>query len=465
MLNLYTDYKTNYQTLNKALRANHSFDLVCRQITIKGRRSCLYFIDGLVKDEIMEKIMEFFFSVDDESYMENAYVFSENCVPYVEVEVINNVEKIVTNVLMGMTALIVDGFDSAILIDSRTYPQRQTSEPEKDKVMRGSKDGFVETLISNLALVRRRIRDPNLTVKSFVVGEKSRTDVAVVYMDNLADKKLLKKITEGIRNLKVDSLTMNQQSLLEALYKHKWYNPLPKIKYTERPDTTAAALLDGNIAIFVDNSPSALILPTSIFDVTEEADDYYFPPVTGTYIRLTRYLVTVATLFLTPLWLLCLQNPDYVPQAFKFVLLTEPVNIPVFWQLILLEIAIDGLRLASIKTPDSLSASLSIIGAIALSEFAVNVGWFSTESMLYMAFVAIANYTQPSYELGYALKFFRILILIATVLFNFVGFIAGVIIVCILLITNKTISGKSYLYPLIPFNGKKLVRKIIRKRN
>jgi len=413
----------------------------------------------------MEKIMEFFFSVDDESYMENAYVFSENCVPYVEVEVINNVEKIVTNVLMGMTALIVDGFDSAILIDSRTYPQRQTSEPEKDKVMRGSKDGFVETLISNLALVRRRIRDPNLTVKSFVVGEKSRTDVAVVYMDNLADKKLLKKITEGIRNLKVDSLTMNQQSLLEALYKHKWYNPLPKIKYTERPDTTAAALLDGNIAIFVDNSPSALILPTSIFDVTEEADDYYFPPVTGTYIRLTRYLVTVATLFLTPLWLLCLQNPDYVPQAFKFVLLTEPVNIPVFWQLILLEIAIDGLRLASIKTPDSLSASLSIIGAIALSEFAVNVGWFSTESMLYMAFVAIANYTQPSYELGYALKFFRILILIATVLFNFVGFIAGVIIVCILLITNKTISGKSYLYPLIPFNGKKLVRKIIRKRN
>lgn len=463
-MNLYNEFDVNYQMLNKAMRASQSFDIVFRQIFIKGRKACLFFIDGLVKDDVMEKIMEFFFSVSDESYMENAYIFSENCVPYVEVDVLNNVEKITINVLSGMTALLVDGFDSAIMIDSRTYPQRQTAEPEKDKVMRGSKDGFVETMISNLGLVRRRIRNPNLTVKPFLVGEVTKTDVAVVYMDNLVDKNLLKKICEGIKALKVDSLAMNQQSLLEALYKHKWYNPLPKIKYTERPDTTATALLDGNIVIFVDNSPSALILPTSIFDIIEEADDYYFPPVTGTYIRFTRYIVTIATLLITPVWLLALQNPNFVPEAFKFILLTEPVNVPIFWQLMLLEIAIDGLRLASIKTPNSLSASLSIIGAIALSEFAVKVGWFSTEAMLYMAFVAISNYTQPSYELGYALKFFRILILIATALFNFIGFLAGLGIVIILLVTNKTVSGKSYLYPLIPFNARKLWRKIIRKR-
>lgn len=463
-MNLYNEFDVNYQMLNKAMRASQSFDIVCRQISIKGRKACLFFIDGLVKDDIMEKIMEFFFSVSDESFMENAYTFSENCVPYVEVDVVKNVEQITVNVLSGMTALIVDGFDSAIMIDSRTYPQRQTAEPEKDKVMRGSKDGFVETLISNLSLIRRRIRNQNLTVKPFLVGEVTKTDVAVVYMDNLVDKKLLKKICEGIKNLKVDSLAMNQQSLLEALYKHKWYNPLPKIKYTERPDTTSTALLDGNIVIFVDNSPSALILPTSIFDIIEEADDYYFPPVTGTYIRFTRYIVTIATLLITPVWLLALQNPDFIPQGFKFILITDPVNIPIFWQLMLLEIAIDGLRLASIKTPDSLSASLSIIGAIALSEFAVDVGWFSKEAMLYMAFVAISNYTQPSYELGYALKFFRILILIGTVLFNFIGFLVSIFIVIILLVTNKTVSGKSYLYPLIPFNARKLWRKIIRKR-
>lgn len=463
-MNLYNEFDVNFQMLNKAMRASQSFDIVCRQISIKSRKACLFFVDGLVKDEVMEKIMEYFFSVSDESYMHNAYTFAENCVPYVEVDVIKNIEQIAINVLSGMIALIIDGFDSAIMIDSRTYPQRQTAEPEKDKVMRGSKDGFVETMISNLGLVRRRIRNPNLTVKPFLVGEVTKTDVAVVYMDNLVDKKLLKRICEGIKNLKVDSLAMNQQSLLEALYKHKWYNPLPKIKYTERPDTTATALLDGNIVIFVDNSPSALILPTSIFDIIEEADDYYFPPVTGTYIRFTRYIVTIATLLITPVWLLALQNPDYVPQVFRFILLTEPVNIPVFWQLMLLELAIDGLRLASIKTPNSLSASLSIIGAIALSEFAVDVGWFSKEAMLYMAFVAISNYSQPSYELGYALKFFRILILIGTALFNVIGFLVTLGIVIILLITNKTVSGKSYLYPLIPFNGRKLWRKIIRKR-
>lgn len=286
--------------------------------------------------------------------------------------------------------------------------------------------------------------------------------MAVCYMDNLVDKKLLGKLTREINNIKVKSLTMNQQSLIEAIYKHKWYNPFPKVKYTERPDSAASAILEGNIVILVDNSPSALVLPTSIFDIIEEVDDYYFPPLTGTYIRLARYLVTFATLVITPLWLLALKNPELIPKAFEFILITEPVNIPVFWQLIILELGIDGLRLASVNTPNSLSTSLSIIGAIALSDFAVTVGWFSTEAMLYMAFVAIANYTQPSYELGYSLKFLRIMLLILTQLFSIWGFIAGFVLIIVLLITNKTVSGKSYLYPLIPFNGKKLLHKVIR---
>lgn len=463
-MTLTSDIDQNIEIMEEALRSEESFDLVKRIISINGRKSCMFFIDGLIKDEVMEKIMEYFFSVNNKDFLKNADVFAQNCVPYVEVEVQKDSDKTAMYVLSGMSVLLVDKFDSAILIDSRTYPQRETAEPEKDKVMRGSKDAFVETLISNLALIRRRIRDKDLTVKPFVVGKISKTDVAVCYMDSKVDKNLLKKITTQIDGIDVESLTMNQQSLLEAIYHHRWYNPFPKVKYTERPDTAASALIDGNIIIFVDNSPSALILPTSIFDIVEEADDYYFPPITGTYIRFTRYLVTFATLIITPLWLLALQNPNLVPEAFKFILITEPVNIPVFWQLIMLEIAIDGLRLASIKTPSALSASLSIIGAIALSDFAVQVGWFSTESMLYMAFVAIANYSQPSYELGYTLKFMRIILLIATAMFNIWGFIGGIVLVIVLLVTNKTVSGKSYLYPLIPFNGKKLLNKIFRRR-
>lgn len=460
-----TDYNTNLQVLSDALRSEQSFDLVKRELIIANRRATMFFIDGLLKDDITEKILEFFYkNVKDENF-KSALYFSQSAVPYVEVEVSAELKKVCTDVLSGISALIVEGFTEVILLDTRTYPQRSTSEPDNDKVLRGSRDGFVETLINNTALIRRRIRDTNLTVKAYSVGTQSHTDVAVIYMENKADKKLLANLDKRLNAINVPSLTMNQQSLVEALYKNLWYNPFPKVKHTERPDTTASAILDGNIVILVDNAPSALLLPTSIFDVLEEADDYYFPPVTGTYLKLARYFITIVTVLITPLWLLAIQNPDYCPDFFRFVLLSEPQNIPVFWQLILMEVGIDGLRLAALNTPNSLTTPLSIIGAIALSEFAVDSGWVSMEAILYMALVTVANFTQPNFELGYSLKFCRILLLVLTYIFNVWGFIIAFVINLVLLCTNRTLSNKSYLYPLIPFNGKDFFRKILRIRN
>lgn len=460
-----TDYNTNLQVLSDALRSEQSFDLVKRELIIANRRATMFFIDGLLKDDITEKILEFFYkNVKDENF-KSALYFSQSAVPYVEVEVSAELKKVCTDVLSGISALIVEGFTEVILLDTRTYPQRSTSEPDNDKVLRGSRDGFVETLINNTALIRRRIRDTNLTVKAYSVGTQSHTDVAVIYMENKVDKKLLANLDKRLNAINVPSLTMNQQSLVEALYKNLWYNPFPKVKHTERPDTTASAILDGNIVILVDNAPSALLLPTSIFDVLEEADDYYFPPVTGTYLKLARYFITIITVLITPLWLLAIQNPDYCPDFFRFVLLSEPQNIPVFWQLILMEVGIDGLRLAALNTPNSLTTPLSIIGAIALSEFAVDSGWVSMEAILYMALVTVANFTQPNFELGYSLKFCRILLLVLTYIFNVWGFIIAFVINLVLLCTNRTLSNKSYLYPLIPFNGKEFFRKILRIRN
>lgn len=460
-----TDYNTNLQVLYDALRSEQSFDLVKRELVIANRRATMFFIDGLLKDDITEKILEFFYkNVKDENF-KSALYFSQSAVPYVEVEVSAELKKVCTDVLSGISALIVEGFTEVILLDTRTYPQRSTSEPDNDKVLRGSRDGFVETLINNTALIRRRIRDTNLTVKAYSVGTQSHTDVAVIYMENKVDKKLLANLDKRLNAINVPSLTMNQQSLVEALYKNLWYNPFPKVKHTERPDTTASAILDGNIVILVDNAPSALLLPTSIFDVLEEADDYYFPPVTGTYLKLARYFITIITVLITPLWLLAIQNPDYCPDFFRFVLLSEPQNIPVFWQLILMEVGIDGLRLAALNTPNSLTTPLSIIGAIALSEFAVDSGWVSMEAILYMALVTVANFTQPNFELGYSLKFCRILLLVLTYIFNVWGFIIAFVINLVLLCTNRTLSNKSYLYPLIPFNGKEFFRKILRIRN
>lgn len=460
-----TDYNTNLQVLSDALRSEQSFDLVKRELVIANRRATMFFIDGLLKDDITEKILEFFYKNVKGENFKSALYFSQSAVPYVEVEVSAELKKVCTDVLSGISALIVEGFTEVILLDTRTYPQRSTSEPDNDKVLRGSRDGFVETLINNTALIRRRIRDTNLTVKAYSVGTQSHTDVAVIYMENKADKKLLANLDKRLNAINVPSLTMNQQSLVEALYKNLWYNPFPKVKHTERPDTTASAILDGNIVILVDNAPSALLLPTSIFDVLEEADDYYFPPVTGTYLKLARYFITIITVLITPLWLLAIQNPDYCPDFFRFVLLSEPQNIPVFWQLILMEVGIDGLRLAALNTPNSLTTPLSIIGAIALSEFAVDSGWVSMEAILYMALVTVANFTQPNFELGYSLKFCRILLLVLTYIFNVWGFIIAFVINLVLLCTNRTLSNKSYLYPLIPFNGKEFFRKILRIRN
>lgn len=460
-----TDYKTNLDILSSALRSDQSFDLVKRELVILNRKVTLFFIDGLLKDDITEKILEFFYKNVKEENFKSALYFSQSSVPYVEVEVSSDLKKICTDVLSGISALFIEGFSEVILLDTRTYPQRSTSEPDNDKVLRGSRDGFVETLINNTALIRRRIRDTNLTVKAYSVGTQSHTDVAVIYMENKVDKKLLANLDKRLKSINVPSLTMNQQSLVEALYKNLWYNPFPKVKHTERPDTTASAILDGNIVILVDNAPSALLLPTSIFDVLEEADDYYFPPVTGTYLKLARYFITIVTVFITPLWLLALQNSDYCPDFFRFVLLDEPQNIPVFWQLILMEVGIDGLRLAALNTPNALTTPLSIIGAIALSEFAVDSGWVSMEAILYMALVTVANFTQPNFELGYSLKFCRVLLLVFTYIFNVWGFAIAFVINLVLLCTNRTLSNKSYLYPLVPFNGKEFLRKILRIRN
>ena len=460
-----TDYNTNLQIISDALRSDQSFDLVKRDLIIADRKAALFFIDGLLKDDITEKILEFFYKNVKYENFKSALYFAQSAVPYVEVEVTSDLKKISTDVLSGISALIIEDFTEVILLDTRTYPQRSTSEPDNDKVLRGSRDGFVETLINNTALIRRRIRDTNLTVKAYSVGTQSHTDIAVIYMENKVDKKLLANLDKRLKAIDVPSLTMNQQSLVEALYKNLWYNPFPKVKHTERPDTTASAILDGNIVILVDNAPSALLLPTSIFDVLEEADDYYFPPVTGTYLKLARYFITIVTVLITPLWLLALQNPDYCPEFFRFVLLDEPQNIPVFWQLILMEVGIDGLRLAALNTPNSLTTPFSIIGAIALSEFAVESGWVSMEAILYMALVTVANFTQPNFELGYSFKFCRVLLLVLTYIFNVWGFIIAFIINLVLLCTNRTLSSKSYLYPLVPFNGKEFLRKILRIRN
>ncbi len=438
-------FEENIAYMNEILPVKESFDVIRREIIIGGKNAVFYFIDGFMKDEAMLKIMDSFLSVTEQDMPDDVDDFVQKHVPYVEVDILEDFDQVIRNVLSGTTCLFIDGYKECICIDCRTYPARSVDEPDKDKSLRGSRDGFVETIVFNTALMRRRIRDPHLIMEMAEAGQASRTDIALCYISDRVDKELLDNLKKRIESLQLGDLRMNQQSLAEALFKRKWFNPFPKFKYTERPDTAAACLLEGKVVILVDNSPSAMILPTSILDMIEEANDYYFPTVTGVYLKTTRILITIATVFFTPLYLLFMQNLEWLPEVFSFVAVRDTVNIPLIFQFLILELSIDGLRLAAMNTPTMLSTPLSVIAGIVMGEFSVQSGWFNSEVMLYMAFVAVANYTQPNFELGYALKFMRLLLLILTALFNLAGFIAGCILVLCFLIFNKTLSGRNYM--------------------
>lgn len=464
---LSSDLEKNISLFREALNSSQSFDMLERVFTVHDRTFYLFFLDGFAKDTNLEYVRRDMSNADAEVVQnaKDAKELAEKSLSSIEVAFDNDMANLITAILSGQTVLLCPGFSDAILLDLRTYPARGTEEPKREKVLRGSHDGFVETLICNTALIRRRIRDPHLIFEMNSVGKMSKTDVVIGYMDNKVDRNTLHKIKEAVKKLDVSSLTMGDQSLVEAIHSYSSYNPFPKARYTERPDIAAAHLMEGKIVILVDNTPTALILPTNIFDFMQSVNDYYMPVITGNYLRLIRYLVFITNLLISPLFVLITDNPNWVSGGnLQFLLPDEPYAIPVFLQFVILEIALDGLNLASLNTPGSLGTSLSIIGGLVLSDFAIQTGWFIPHTILYMAVIALSSFTQTSIELTYAFKFSRLILVVLTGFFGTWGFIAGLIIVFVMMCCTKTFTGSPYLYPLIPFNGKALWHLLFRTK-
>ena len=458
------DYGANVELMKRVLRVDSNFDMLSKKLVLESGELTLFFIDGFTKDTVLQKLMMHFLSV--KKLRHSAKDFMDECLPYIESDVSGDLGHIVHFVASGGALILGSSFGAqAILLDTRTYPARETAEPEGDRVMRGSRDGFVETLLFNTALIRRRIRNPELTMKYFKIGRDSGSDVVLCYMNDRADKKYVAELSKKLSSIDTDSLVMGHESLKECIIKSKWYNPFPKIRTTERPDSAAAQLLEGSVLILIDNSPEVMVLPSTIFDFMQESNDFYFPPLTGSYIRIVRYVVFFLTLFLTPTWYLMLQYPSFVPSWLEFAMPEELGVLPILVQLLLVEFIIDALRLASLNTPSMLNNSLSVVGGLILGDFAVDIGWLIPEVILYMAFVAIANFTQRSYELGYSIKFMRILLLVATAIFGIWGFVGSVVVIILLVATNSTANGKrNYLYPLIPLNIRALRTLIFRTK-
>ena len=465
-MKLTNNLEQNVQFIRNELNLGKSFDIIERILDIHNTKFYCYFLDGFIKDTNMEYVRRDMYNLDINEFhkINSAKSLVEKSLSSIEASTENDIGKLITAVLSGQTIMIGKDFNEAIVLDYRTYPARGVEEPEKERVLRGSHEGFVETIVFNTALIRRRIRDPHLTFEMHNMGSISKTDVAVGYLSNKVKKDTLEKVTKLIEDLKIKALTLGDQSFVEVVNSSSWLNPYPKVRYTERPDVVAAQIIEGNVVILIDNTPSALILPSNVFDFIQSVDEYYMPILTGNYLKLIRIAVMFVNLFLTPVYVLLIDNPLWLSDRLSFLLPKEPYSIPIFLQFLIAEIAIDGLKLASLNTPNALGTSLSIIGGLILGDYTVQTGWFIPQTILYVSIVALSSFVQPSIEFSFALKFSRIILLLGTGLFGTYGFVIGILINLVIVASTKTITGERYLYPLIPFNWNALKHVIFRMK-
>ena len=456
-------FSERIKVMDGLLGDERCFDMTSRMLQIAGRQAKLWVVNGFADDAVLERMVSVWLQIPNWDGIHTLEDFLARYVSIADVTVEQDRNKAVTAVFAGKTLLMIDGFSGGIMLDAKQFPLRGVEEPDASRVLRGSHDGFGESLMMNAALLRRRVRHPTLTLEIHQVGGRTGLDTAICYMEGEADEKLVQELRCKLADIDVRSASMGQESIAECLSPRQWYNPFPKVLYTERPDVAAACLMEGSVLLMIDNSASALILPTTIWSFAEEINDYYFPPIIGSYLRILRLIVLTLTLFVTPMWYLLVNDPAHLPASLQFLLVEEDFAVPLIVQLLLVEFIIDILKLASLNTPNSLSNSFSMLGALILGDFAVQSRWLVPEVLVYMAFVAVANYAQHSYEMGYAFKLCRFLLLLLIWLAGWWGFGLGVGIILMLIATTKPLVGRGYLYPLIPFNGKDL-RAVLHRR-
>jgi stage V sporulation protein AF len=459
-IELNSDYDRTLDLIKKELGEGESFDIVVREFKIAGQKSALIGIDGLIKDDVMTWIMQSLFLLKD-SRSEHIKSTLQTAIPYIELSREDNIDELLYLVLSGSVLLVVDGLKELLVIDARTYPSRNPEEAEIERVVRGSRDGFTETIVFNTALLRRRVRDPKLRIKMMRVGRRSKSDVCLCYIKDIADPDLVATISSKIEAIEIDAVPMAEKAIEELIVPGNWWNPFPRVRYTERPDVAAAHLFEGHVLVMVDTSPSVIIAPATYFHHIQHAEEYRQNPVVGSYIRGVRFLAVMASIIITPLWMLFALSPELLPDFLEFIGPKKIGQVPVFIQFIIAELSLDLIRMAAIHTPSPLATALGVIAALLIGDIAVNIGLFAPEIILYTAVVAVGSYCTPSYEMAMANRLVRFFILLATGFFKLPGLIISSILSLLLVAFTRSFDVP-YLWPLIPFNYRAFKSIIIR---
>lgn len=454
----------NIRYIKEHLPIKTSFDLMTRHLYLGKTPAFFLGVNGFCKTEILQQILS---DLQNPLYMADDTVddiarYVDGKIGYVQTSLTDSWDDIIRNVLSGPAALFIDGFPQAILIDVRSYPARGIAEPDLERVTRGARDGFVETLLFNANLIRRRVRSPELVFSMHSVGTQSKTDVAVAYLRDSVNETLLEKLNRTLDALQVTSLTMGAKSLAELLVPKSWWNPLPSIQMTERPDVACSYLSEGHILILTDNSPLVLVLPCTIFQFTQSPEDYYKSPSVGTYFRLIRFLCAPVSLLLLPLFLLITARyPDF---AMSWGLLSDGALTPerLFFYVLSVDFLLDLFKYSSSLSSGKFSGSLSIVGGLIIGDIAVSLNWATTDVLFYAAVTLLASLAITDVEFSDAIRLYRLLLLLATGFLGLPGFLIGLALTLLSAATTPTFGGFSYFWPLFPFNKKALGRLLFR---
>jgi stage V sporulation protein AF len=458
---LFPNYDDNIAYMRNELGVEKSFDVIHLELEYAGRKMSLFFIDGFAKDDILQNVMRLLSKLEPEQLQPDPFKrLMRTYIPYIELGEEADLNKAIDSVLAGPTALFVEGVDKIIMIDARTYPVRGPDEPDVERVTRGARDGFVETIIFNTALTRRRVRDRTLRHEYLSIGRRSKTDICVAYIEDIADPHIVKDIKKSLSKIDIDGLPMGEKTVEEYICGHHW-NPYPLVRYTERPDTAAIHLYEGHVLVYVDGSPSVLITPTTFWHHLQHAEEYRQKPVVGAYLRFVRFIAVFLSVFLLPLWYLLATHPGMLPEQFSYIGQNEPGQIPLYLQFLFAELGMDMLRMATIHTPSSLATALGLVSAVLIGQVAVEVGLFTNEVILYLAIAAIGTFATPTYELSLANRLVRIILLSFTALFSVVGYVISSVVWVVYLARLKSFN-LPYLWPFIPFNYRALRDVLIR---
>lgn len=450
-LQLFLNIEENLHNIKTMLE--NPIDLIIREFTIgnTNHRCAVVYIDSLVDKMIInEHILKNIQTGPVEREKELVDQLYNKILSAGEVKKVISLDEVSYSILSGDTALYLDGTDQVLIIGSKGWENRSIEEPVTEALIRGPREGFNENLQTNVMLIRRSIRDPNLRFKSYKVGRRSKRNLVLVYIDGIVNPLIVKEVNRRLESIDLDDAP--ETGYIEQWIEDSFLSPFPQIDHTERPDKAVSALLQGKVTILLDGTPFALIAPTTFGNTLQSPEDYYERWIVGSLIRVLRYIGAFISVFLPGLYIaLVSYHPGMIPSklAFSIAASREGVPFPAIVEALLMEVTMELLREAGIRLPKPIGQTIGIVGGLVIGEAAVAAGIVSPIMVIVVAITAVASFSMPSYGTAIAFRMLRFGFIGAAGFFGLYGIILAYIAVNIHLVNLKSL-GVPYTTPFAP---------------